>query len=200
MKLRSPGPLSIRVRLGVAIAIALLPVLLLGVAQSTISFHKEGQERRDSLIAAADRSVAAARARLDGAVVVLETVTPETAGAQCAPRLRDLMARSPGMLNMVRLDRYGQVVCAANPVVDDAHRAEASWFRRLQSGETSVMEAAPPSGFVSQPALLVATQATGPKGEFDGGLAGFIALSSLRPEMDRTAPPDTQVALVDGHG
>ena len=200
MKFRAPGPLSIRVRLGVAMAIALLPVLLLGVAQSTISFHKEGQERRASLMAAADRSVAAARGRLDGAIVVLETVTPETVGAECAPRLRELMARSPGMLNMVRLDGAGRVACAAGGVLPGESGAQASWFRRLASGERSVMEAAPPSGYVGQPALLVATQATGPKGEFQGALAAFIALSSLRPEMDQTAPLDTQVALIDSEG
>ena len=200
MKFRAPGPLSIRVRLGVAIAVALVPVLLLGVAQSTISFHKENQERRASLIAAADRSVASARARLDGAIVVLETVTPVTAGLECAPRLRDLMARSPGVLNMVRLDRAGRVSCAADSVIGDGHEAQASWFLRLASGERSVMEAAPPSGYVGQPALLVATQAIGPSGEFEGALAAFIALSSLRPEMDQTTPQDTQVGLVDGQG
>jgi two-component sensor histidine kinase len=200
MRLRAPGPLSIRVRLGVAIAIALVPVLLLGVAQSTIAFHKEGQERRASLSAAAERSVAAARARLDGSIVVLETVTPETVGVECAPRLRELMARTPGMLNMVRLTRDGRVACAADSVLGDEHRADAPWFRRLASGERSVMEAAPASGYVTQPALLVATQATDASGHFDGALAAFIALSSLRPELDQTAPVDTQVALIDGDG
>ena len=199
MKLRAPGPLSIRVRLGVAIAIALLPVLMLGVAQSTIAFHKEAQERRASLGAAADRSVAAARARLDSAIVVLETVSPETVGLQCAPRLRELMARTPGMLNMVRLDRSGQVVCAADSVRGVAGD-QPNWFRRLAAGERSVMEAARPSGYVGQPALLVGTQATGPNGGFDGALAAFISLSTLRPELDQTAPLDTQVALVDGEG
>ena len=200
MKLRSPGPLSIRVRLGVAIAIALLPVLLLGVAQSTIAFHKEAQERRASLTAAADRSVAAARARLDSAIVVLETVSPETVGVQCAPRLRELMARTPGMLNMVRLDRAGRVVCAADSVHGATGADQPSWFGRLASGERSVMEAARPSGYVGQPALLVATQAAGANGGFDGALAAFISLSTLRPELDQTAPLDTQVALVDGEG
>ncbi|HEY5409933.1 MAG TPA: histidine kinase dimerization/phosphoacceptor domain -containing protein [Caulobacteraceae bacterium] len=200
MRFWTPGPLSIRVRLGVAIAIALVPVLLLGVAQSTIDFHKEGQERRASLMAAADRSVAAARARLDGAIVVLETVTPETVGMACAPRLRELMVRTPGMLNMVRLDRFGRVACAADSVGSDPQGARASWFTRLEAGERSVMEAAPANGYVSQPALLVAARATGPNGEFEGALAAFIALSSLRPEMDQTTPLDTQVALIDSAG
>jgi two-component sensor histidine kinase len=200
MRLTAPGPLSIRVRLGVAIAIALVPVLFLGVAQSTLAFHKEGQERRASLGAAAERSVAAARARLDGAIVVLETVTPETVGVECAPRLRELMARTTGILNMVRLTRDGRVSCAADSVLGGTQRAAAPWFQRLASGERSVMEAAPASGYVRQPALLVATRATDASGRFDGALAAFIALSSLRPEMDQAAPLDTQVALIDGDG
>jgi two-component sensor histidine kinase len=110
------------------------------------------------------------------------------------------MARSPGMLNMVRLDRSGRVTCAADNVIGTTGGVEATWFKRLASGERSVMEAAPPSSYVGQPALLVATQATGPKGEFEGALAAFIALSSLRPEMDQTAPLDTQVALIDSDG
>jgi two-component sensor histidine kinase len=200
MRRWAPGPMTIRVRLGVATAIALLPVLLLGAAQSTISFHKESQERRASLAAAGERSVAATRARLDSAIVVLETISPETVGVQCAPRLRELMSRTQGVLNMVRLDQIGRVDCAAASVTGGRSRAQASWFRRLQAGERSVMDAAPTTGYVSEPALLVATRTEDAQGRFTGALAAFIALSSLRPDIDQTVPADTQVALVDRRG
>ncbi len=197
----SPGQPTIRVRLGVAMAVALLPVLLLGAVQSGISFYKEGQDRRASLVAATARSVSAARARLDSAAVILQTVTPGTVGVQCAPRLRELMARTPGVSNMVRLDRLGRVSCAADSVVGSrTDRRAADWFRKLQAGQPWVMEAAPQPGYSSTPALLVAARAEDALGGFDGALAAFIKLSSLRPEMDRTAPPDTQVALVDRQG
>ena len=192
--------MTIRVRLGVATAIALLPVLLLGAAQSTIAFHKESQERRSSLAAAGERSVAETRARLDSAIVVLETISPETVGVQCAPRLQELMNRTTGVLNLVRLDRIGRVDCAAASVTGDRSRAQASWFQRLAAGERSVMDAAPSTGYVSQPALLVATRTDDAQGRFSGALAAFIALSSLRPEIDQTVPADTQVALVDRRG
>src|SRR4051794_10845046 len=103
------GAPSIRVRLVVAMAIALLPVLLLGAAQSVIAFQKESQERRASLAAVAESSVASARARIDSVTVVLQTVTTGAVGVQCAPRLRELMAHTPGVANMVRLDRIGRV-------------------------------------------------------------------------------------------
>ncbi len=198
--LPSPGQPTIRVRLGVAMAIALLPVLLLGAMQSAISFYKEGQDRRASLVAATARSVSAARARLDSAVVILETVTPGTVGVQCAPRLRELMQRTPGVSNMVRLDRLGRVSCAADSVLGTSDRRRTAWFRTLEHGQPWVMEAAPQPGYSNTPSLLVAARAEDAFGGFDGALVAFIKLSSLRPEMDRTAPPDTQVALIDRQG
>ncbi len=201
MKRWTPGPLTIRVRLGVAMAIALLPVLLLGAAQSVISFNKEGVERRANLAAAAERTVANIRARLDSAVVVLETVTPGTVGVQCAPRLGELMQRMPGVGNLVRLDRLGRVACAADSVLGDrAARSSVDWFQRLKAGAPSVMEPISDGGYARQPAILVATRAESGAGEFDGALAAVFNLSKLDAAIDRTAPKDTQVALIDDAG
>ena len=200
MRLWAPGPQTIRVRLGVTMAAALLPVLLLGAAQSVISFHKESDERRTSLVAAAERSVSVARDRIDSAKVVLQTVTPGTVGVTCAPRLRELMDHMPGVVNLVRLDSLGRVACAADSVLGDRTRAQAVWFQRLHAGAPSVMEAAPLGGYTTVPALLVAARAEDTTGRFDGALVAFIRLSSLRPEMDSTAPPDTQVAMIDHDG
>jgi two-component sensor histidine kinase len=179
-------------------AIALLPVLLLGAAQSAISFSKEGQERRASLVAAAESSVAAAQARLDSARVVLQTVSPATVGVNCAPRLRDLMARSPGVSNLIRLDRHGRIQCAADSFTSAG--GQAPWLQRLQRGEDTVIESAPPRGYASVPSLLVASRAEDAFGDFDGAMAALITLSSLRPPMDKTAPADTQIAVVDRQG
>ena len=46
------APASIRARLGAALAIALLPVLLLGVIQSVLAFRKDADIRRDTLVRA----------------------------------------------------------------------------------------------------------------------------------------------------
>ncbi len=200
MKLWAGGTQTIRVRLGVAMAIALLPVLLMGVAQSIVAFHKEGLERRDRLTATAERSVAATRARLDSATVVLQTVTPGAVGAQCAPRLSELMLRTPGVVNLVRLDRLGRVSCAAVAPTDDRVRDQAPWFTRLRAGERSTMEAVPLANYATTPSLLVGVRAEDAAGEFNGALAAMISLESLRPQVDQTAPADTEVALVDRGG
>jgi two-component sensor histidine kinase len=111
------------------------------------------------------------------------------------------MARMPGVLNMVRLDRYGRVACAADSVTGNRDiRAGAAWFQRLRSGVPAVLDAGPQPGFVGQPALLVATRAQDSDRAFDGALAAFFSLANLTPRADRIAPPDTQVALLDRDG
>ena len=124
------GSLStIRVRLTAALAAALLPVLLLGVAQSAIGFNREGVALRQNLVFAAERSAATARARMEGANVLLETLAPGAVGFQCAQRLAQVTARIPGYLNLIRFDRYGRLVCAAGDVPADTARASRPWSR-----------------------------------------------------------------------
>ena len=54
------GSLStIRVRLTAGLAAALLPVLILGILQSAMSFRREGVQLREDLAAASERSAAA---------------------------------------------------------------------------------------------------------------------------------------------
>ena len=71
------GPLTtIRVRLGVAMAAALLPVLILGASQSILSFRQDAEDRQASLEAAAQRSAARTRASMESAAVLLVTLAP----------------------------------------------------------------------------------------------------------------------------
>ena len=61
---RPVWPATIRLRLGLALAFALLPVLILGVVQAGLAFQRQGQVERVELTAAAQRSGAIARARI----------------------------------------------------------------------------------------------------------------------------------------
>src|SRR4029453_18240307 len=100
------GSLStIRVRLIAALAAALLPVLLLGIGQSVIGFQREGPPFAENLGFAAERSAATARARIESANVLLETLAPGAIGYQCQERLRQVTERIPGYLNLIRFDR-----------------------------------------------------------------------------------------------
>src|ERR1700761_5177527 len=133
MKRLGWGPLTIRVRLGAALAAALAPILLLGAAQSIVAVQRDAQERRVILTAAAERSAAVARAQMQSAEVVLETITPQTMGFSCAPQLRKLMDRLGGYANLVRFDSSGRVLCAAANIGADPGRAQSPWFTSLKS-------------------------------------------------------------------
>jgi len=111
-----PSLRTIRVRLTAALAVALLPVLLLGVLQSAIAFHREDTALRENLGAAAQRSAAAAQARLESADILLQTLAPGSIGFQCANRLADVARSIPGYANLVRFDSHGRVACAAADV------------------------------------------------------------------------------------
>ena len=107
------GSLStIRVRLTAALAAALLPVMILGVLQSAIAFRREAVQLREELAAASERSAATARARMEAADILLETLAPGSVGFNCAQRLAEVSQRIPGYQNLIRFDRIGRVACA----------------------------------------------------------------------------------------
>jgi two-component sensor histidine kinase len=192
---------TIRVRLTAALAAALLPVLLLGVLQSAISFTRERAELRHNLGFAAERSAATARARMEAADILLETLAPGSVGFQCAQRLAEVTQRIPGYANLVRFDSRGRVACAAGDVPPDAQRASRPWFQQLATGQPLVITRDPGSPYAQEPAVLAAVRATAPDGRFDGAFAAVIRLASLEPSVtDPILPAHSDVALADAAG
>jgi two-component sensor histidine kinase len=192
---------TIRVRLTAALAAALLPVLILGVLQSAIGFQREGVALRQNLGFAAERSAATARARMEGADVLLQTLAPGAVGFQCAQRLAQVTVRIPGYLNLIRFDRQGRVVCAAGDVPADPQRAQRPWFRQLADGGDISITRDPGSSYAAEPAVLTAARATALDGAFDGAFAAVISLSSLQPQVtDPSLPKGAEVGLVEKTG
>ncbi len=196
------GSLStIRVRLGAALAAALLPVLILGVVQSTIAFNRERVTLRQNLGFAAERSAATARSRMEGAGILLQTLAPGSIGYQCQDRLAEVARRIPGYANLVRFDRRGRVACAAGDVPVDPMRTLKPWFQRLSRGDQLVITRDPGAAFASQPSVLTAVRADAADGSFDGAFAAVITLASLQPSVsDPTLPAHADVALADSGG
>jgi two-component sensor histidine kinase len=192
---------TIRVRLTAALALALLPVLLLGVLQSAIAFHREDLSLKENLGLAAQHSAAAARARLESANILLQTLAPGSIGFQCAQRLAQATKRIPGFANLIRFDRQGRIACAAGGVPSDAERAQRGWFRELAAGDPVVVSRENGEAYAGEPSVLAAIRATAPDGAFDGAFAAVIPLSSLRPSItDPSLPSHSEVALVDAQG
>ena len=191
---------TIRVRLGVALALALAPVLLLGAGQSFLAYQREAADRQAVLESAANRSAAAARARIEAAGILLETLGPGVIGMDCSSRLTEVRQRLGGYANLIRFDRIGRVACAAGDVPADPERRDRDWFRALAGGRAQIVTVTPGASYAAEPALFAAVRTADPKGGFSV-LAAVIPLSSLRPELsDRSLPRQSQVAVVDRRG
>ena len=190
--------MTIRFRLGLALAVALFPVLALGVLQVGTEFNREGHIRQATLTQAAARSAMTARARIQGAIALLDTLKPEAVGLECTPRLAAILGELDGYRNIVRLDANARVVCAAASLPQNRDRASLPWFRRLKAGAQTVVARSRAPG---EPALIAASRAERRDGSFDGALIASLVLSNLKPDMsDPTLPIGTAVAIVSGDG
>lgn len=191
---------SIRVRLAIALCVALLPVLILGGMQSVFAFRAEADSRRQSLELAAGRSAAIARARIEAAGVLLQTLGPRSVGLECAQRLADVRARLPGYANLVRFDARGRVACAAATTPYDPQRSARSWFQSLRGGATLVVAADPGAIYANEPSVLAAVRAGTPE-QFEGAMAAVLTLADLKVETaNRFLPGGAEVALADSNG
>ena len=223
----SPRFQGIRFRLGVAMALALLPIFIVSIIQTQDHFRIQAEERRRDLELAVERSAAAARGRLDSAQVLLRALSPDVDDPDCQARMSALVGRLEGYEGLYRLTADGRLVCdssAPPPPVDPAPDLDAdsaaiaspappmpaingrssageAWFQRLRRGDELVVTRAPPSVFNGRPSLIVAIRAERPMGGFDGAMAAVIPLQTLQPDIDDPAlPEDSQAALTDAAG
>ncbi|HVN00014.1 MAG TPA: sensor histidine kinase [Caulobacteraceae bacterium] len=188
-------------RLGLALALALLPVLFLSAVQAGLAFQRQAQLERTELTAAAERSGAVARARIDSAQVLLQTLAPGSIGFQCAQRLSEIGARLKGYENLIRFDANGRFACAAADVPPDPARGSRPWFSALRAGAPLVIASNPGAVYAREPSLVAAVRAEDPQGRFDGALAAVMSLASLRPDIsDRALPAGSEIALADNAG
>jgi two-component sensor histidine kinase len=196
---------GIRFRLGVALALALLPILLLGAFQAQASFRAQDRERRSDLQLAAERTAASAKARLDSTSVLLQALRPEALEVFCEARLSALDQQLEGLDGLARLTPTGQTACASQtlsrtPPTWLAQARSSAWFQRLRSGEGTVLARAP--GEPGQPPhLVVALRLERPLGAFDGAMIALIPLSALQPDVaDAALPEGSEAALTDADG
>ena len=196
---------GIRFRLGLWLAIALLPLLILGGFQAESAFRAQDAERRSDLQLAAERSAANAKARLDSTGILLLALRPEALEMFCQPRLSDLVTRLEGLDGLVRLTATGATACAsdslaATPPTWLTQARSTPWFERLRAGEGTVLARAPAVAG-QPPGLIVAIRLERPMGRFDGAMVALIPLSSLQPDVDDPSLPEgSQAALTDADG
>ena len=184
-----------------AMALALLPILVLGGFQARADFREQAADRRAHLQMAANRSASDAKARLDAATVVLTVLSPESLGPFCGPRLQALVDRLPGYEGLYRVSADGAVVCHSEGTESSLTSVlDTDWFQRLRTGESVVLARAEQRR-ATKPSLIAAVRSQRPLGTFDGAMVGMIPLTSLQPRLDDpTLPPGAQAALTDAQG
>lgn len=203
--LSQPKFQGIRFRLGVALALALLPILLLGAFQAQQQFRAQDVERRQDLQLAAERTAASAKARLDSTSVLLQALRPEALEIFCEPRLTALVDRLDGLEGLARVTPTGQTTCASRALTDEtppwlADARRSAWFQRLRAGEDTVLARAPAMPG-QEPGLIVALRLERPLGAFDGAMIAIIPLAALQPDVaDPALPEGSEAALTDAQG
>lgn len=204
LKLGRPSVQGIRFRMGLAMAAALLPILILSAAQTQSEFKRQAEDRRVDLQLAAERSAADAKARIESTVVLLQALAPEGAGLYCEPRLTALVARLDALSALQRYSATGEPVCAsrapggASPDSTSARDVrDQEWYQRLRKGEGVVMARSPNA----PGSLIVAVRSERPLGAFQGVIAAVIPLTALQPDIrDPALPSGAQSALTDAEG
>ncbi|RZJ05921.1 MAG: sensor histidine kinase [Brevundimonas sp.] len=186
-------------------AIALLPILVLGAFQTQSAFRAQDIERRSDLQLAAERTAANAKSHLDSTGVLLQALRPEALEVFCEPRLTDLVERLEDLDGLARLTSTGATVCASRGLSQAsplwlAQAPASPWFLRLRAGESMVLARAPTVAGRS-PGLIVAIRLERPLGAFDGAMVALLPLSSLQPDVaDPALPEGSEAALTDGDG
>ncbi|AQR63271.1 histidine kinase [Brevundimonas sp. LM2] len=203
---RSPRFQGIRFRMGLAMAVALLPILVLGAVQAQVEFQQQADQRRADLQQAAGRAAIAARARLDTATVLLEALAPDGDTENCAERLAALVDRVDGFQALYRVGPSGRTVCRGGADDQAPATVEASqfrsepWFQRLAQGEAVTVGRASRDVSVT-PALMVGVRWERADGAFAGVMAAALPLADLQPDTDDPALPDgAEAALTDDAG
>jgi len=193
--------IPIRVRLALALVLALAPVLFVSGAQSVIAVRRDATERQFELSSAAERSAAMAHSRITAAEILLQTLEPGSMAVQCASRLAEARNRIPGYENLIRFDAAGQVACAAGGVPADPDRRSRPWFAALASGQPATVTSQAGASYADRPAILTSARVVDGEGHFNGVLTAVIDVASLRPQMlERSLPERSLVAITDQAG
>jgi two-component sensor histidine kinase len=192
---------SVRFRLGLALGLALLPVLVLSGLQSALVFQRDANDKRADLVAASSRVVTPARLRIAESQALLRGLGPGSNGYGCVSRLADVRDRTAGVANIIRFNSDGWVTCSASPVPVDARRSSTQWFRTLASGGGATVTNDPELEYASGPALLTSVRVESGGAQFAGVLTAVVSMASLLPEKTGLSTPnDSEVALADSNG
>ncbi|MFO1069846.1 MAG: sensor histidine kinase [Geminicoccaceae bacterium] len=199
---------GIRVRLALAVALALLPATVYALVQAERAAREDENAEitvlRQTLDLVADghESVMAQARQLLTTLSGQPAVRGSDLGA-CDSALAAEAAQGAAYRAFVRTDTRGVAVCASHERMLGLDFADRQWFRSVMQGEARMtlsdllMSRDPDTG----PTVVLATSLLGPDGMPVGTLATALSLGSLLAVPQGSTLPDRiAAALVDGAG
>jgi two-component sensor histidine kinase len=192
------GPL--RVRLILVLALAMLPVAAVSMAQALQSYWQEREQVRDELTRLVDLAAGNELNMVAGVQRLLQSLGRQpiirTGGTQaCGDEMAAVLEQSPEYAAVLRVGRDGQVDCAAPASVLGRDLSAMPWM--VQARARPGMALADGHGFFGLGPVLVAAQAL-----TDGSvLVATVRLDWLQ-RLSRAAsrPTEAVVRLVDAQG
>jgi len=192
---------GIRSRLGMAMALALIPFILLGLAQARGEYQRQTNDLKADLQLAAQRSANSAENLLGRTETLLSVLGPEATGQYCSTRLNLLAQRMPDIVALYRLDADGTPLCSSNNNASEflGEAGSSSWFKQIRDGHNYI-----PARLLNaegQAFIIQAYRVERPAAGFEGAMVAVIALSSLEPDpAQQGLPPGSRIALYNGLG
>lgn len=192
---------GIRARLGLSMALALLPFILLALIQVRSEYNRQINDLQSDLIVAANQNIREAEGVFTRVSVLLNIIAPEGAVFDCDGRMSGLVMQIDDIRELHRFDSTGKLACtsdrqAANAFNDMATR---SWFREFRNAEPNKRILIHLGGPQSDIALV--QRASRPLGGFDGVLLAVIPAEVMAwDQNDSFLPKGTRATLFDGVG
>jgi PAS domain S-box-containing protein len=204
MKSSSPG--SLRVRLVLVVALAVIPSLGL--------IYYNAREQRGAAVSLATEDVAriarltAANYRgvIEGARQLLVALAehPEVVGgdpSRCGPALEKLRRKNEFYFNLGVAAPDGNVSCSAVPLKEQVSMADSQWFRDVLEARDFTVGEYQVSRFGGKPSLTFGYPIVGNGGQVQGAVFASLDLDYLsKPMAVMLAPEGVQLALVDRGG
>jgi PAS domain S-box-containing protein len=204
MKSSSPG--SLRARLVLVVALAVIPSLGL--------IYYNAREQRRAAVSLATEDVARIarltavnyRGVIEGARQLLLALaqSPEVASgdpSRCSPALENLLSKNEFYFNLGVIAPDGNVMCSAVPLKEPVSVKDSPWFAQVLETPDFTVGKYQISRFSGKPALNFAYPIMGSDNQVRGVVFASLDLDYLsRPMAVMLAPEGVELALVDRDG
>ncbi len=172
---------GLRWRLAGTLALALLPVALLGVVAGALSLVARVEDQRENFVMRALEIADQESLLFENILNMLATLSdqPSILAAQdgvCAQTLGTAMGRMADLSSLEVLDAEGQTVCVRGEPL--SRSAERAWFNELGGGQARAISGYAGSAEDDHGRIVLAT-AIRSENEFRGALAGTVSTRRL---------------------